>query len=208
LKHPTIEEKGIKSMGELKGWVINICTAVFFITAVEMILPDNSMKKYAKFVLGLILITVLINPIVALLNHGGSINTFLNKSIGLTDGQEISVNSSNSYNKVNVDATLTAFGKNIEELTKKSLKEKFKERDFSVKAKVAVNKDKYEVKALEVYVTDLNTNIEKIKRVEINTKSNLVNNKEIESEISEEVKSFLNQELKLAKEAINVYRSK
>nr|WP_307897887.1 stage III sporulation protein AF [Clostridium botulinum] len=29
-----------------------------------MILPNNSIKKYAKFVLGLILITVVINPII------------------------------------------------------------------------------------------------------------------------------------------------
>jgi stage III sporulation protein AF len=195
-------------MGELKGWVINICTAVFFITAIEMILPDNSMKKYAKLVLGLILITVLINPIVALLNHGGSMNTFLNKSIGLTDGQEISVNSNNNYNKVNVDVTLDAFKKNLEELTKKSLKEKFTERDFSVKAQVAFNKDKYEVKSLEVYVTDLKTNIEKVKTIEINTSNSLSGSKEIESEISDEVKKFLQQEMKLSKDSIKVYRTK
>ena len=46
----------------LKVWITSICTAIFFITAVEMILPDDSLKKYAKFVLGLILITVVISP--------------------------------------------------------------------------------------------------------------------------------------------------
>ncbi|MCD3297735.1 stage III sporulation protein AF, partial [Clostridium botulinum] len=46
----------------IRQWVISIATAIFFITAVEMILPNNSIKKYAKFVLGLILITVVINP--------------------------------------------------------------------------------------------------------------------------------------------------
>lgn len=48
----------------LRAWIVNISTVVLFITAVEMLLPDNSLKKYSKFVLGLILITVLINPLI------------------------------------------------------------------------------------------------------------------------------------------------
>lgn len=194
-------------MGELKGWIINICTAVFFITAVEMILPDNNMKKYAKFVLGLILITVLINPIVLLLNHGDNINTFLNKSIGLIDEQDISVNS-REYTKVKVDATLEAFKKNLEDSTKKSLTEKFTDRDFSVNARVGFDKDKYEIRTLEITVYGLGNKVETIKKVEINTSSSLENKNKNESEMSDEIKAFLNQELKLSKDIIYVYKGK
>ena len=58
----------------LKVWVTNITIAIFFITAVEMILPDNSMRKYAKFVLGLMLIVVIINPIMKIFDKDFNFN--------------------------------------------------------------------------------------------------------------------------------------
>ncbi len=60
----------------LKVWVTNITIAIFFITAVEMILPDNSMKKYAKFVLGLLLIVVIINPIIKIFDKDFNISAY------------------------------------------------------------------------------------------------------------------------------------
>jgi stage III sporulation protein AF len=194
-------------MGELKGWIVNVCTAVFFITAVEMVLPDNNMKKYSKFVLGLILITVLINPIVVVLNHGKDMSTFLNKSIGLIDDRDINV-TSKDYKNVNVDATLQAFKKNLEESTKKRLEEKFSENDFSVNAKVQFNKDKYEIKQLEILVNGSGKKVETVKKVEINTSSNLKDTNKSISEMSDTVKSFLSQELKVSKDQIYVYKEK
>ncbi len=54
----------------LNKFVITLVTILIFITAVEMIAPDNSMKKYLKFVLGLILITVILNPILTIILNG------------------------------------------------------------------------------------------------------------------------------------------
>ena len=51
-------------MEYLNNFVITLVATIIFMTAVEIIAPDNSMKKYIKFVLGLILISVMINPII------------------------------------------------------------------------------------------------------------------------------------------------
>ena len=51
-------------MDYINNFVITLVATMIFMTAVEIISPDNSMKKYIKFVLGLILISVMINPIV------------------------------------------------------------------------------------------------------------------------------------------------
>ena len=64
----------------LKVWVTNITIAIFFITAVEMILPDNNMKKYAKFVLGLMLIVVIINPIIKIFDKDFDLNSYSSKA--------------------------------------------------------------------------------------------------------------------------------
>ena len=55
----------IEALGK---WIVTICVAIFFATAVQMILPDNSLKKYCNFVLGLIVFVVMISPIVNLFN--------------------------------------------------------------------------------------------------------------------------------------------
>ena len=57
-------------MEEIKGFVITLVTMLILMTAIEFIAPDNNMKKYLKFVLGLILISVMLSPIISLFSKG------------------------------------------------------------------------------------------------------------------------------------------
>ena len=54
----------------LKGLVTTLTSMLVFIGAIEIIAPDNKMKKYIKFILGLILITVILNPILNFISNG------------------------------------------------------------------------------------------------------------------------------------------
>ena len=56
----------------IKGFITTLVTTLIFITAIELVGPDNSMKKYLKFVMGLILVAVLLNPIVKFFTEGGT----------------------------------------------------------------------------------------------------------------------------------------
>jgi stage III sporulation protein AF len=192
-------------MGEFKGWIVNICTAVFFITAVEMILPDNSMKKYAKFVLGLILITVLINPLVVLLNDGNTVNTFLNRSIGVIASTESSVKGAN-YREKSMEATLQVFKTNLEKACKEKLKEKYVKGQYDVKAEVAYDEEKeeYQIISLEILVSS--GKVEKVRKVQIKPSNSSRDTTKIESEMSGEIKEFLSSELKIQKDLIAVYK--
>ena len=51
-------------MEYLNNFIITLVATMIFMTSIEIIAPDNSMKKYIKFVLGLILISAMINPII------------------------------------------------------------------------------------------------------------------------------------------------
>lgn len=192
-------------MGEFKSWIINICTAVFFITAVEMILPDNSMKKYAKFVLGLILITVLINPLVVLLNDGSTVNSFLNRSIEVIASTENSVETAN-YVEKSMEATLQAFKSNVEKVCKEKLKEKYEKGQYDVHAKVTYDEEKeeFQIKSLEVSVNS--GKVEKIRKVQIKPSNTTGNDTRVESEMSKEIKEFLSSELEIPKKIIAVYK--
>lgn len=55
-------------MSFLTGWVTNIIIFIILATIMDMLLPNTAMRKYAKMVIGLLLITVLLSPIFKLLS--------------------------------------------------------------------------------------------------------------------------------------------
>ncbi|MEW5551832.1 stage III sporulation protein AF [Peribacillus frigoritolerans] len=55
-------------MSFLAGWVSNIIIFVLLATVIDMLLPNSALQKYAKMVIGLLLIAIIITPILGLFN--------------------------------------------------------------------------------------------------------------------------------------------
>ncbi|MCK2003388.1 stage III sporulation protein AF [[Brevibacterium] frigoritolerans] len=55
-------------MSFLAGWVSNIIIFVLLATVIDMLLPNSALQKYAKMVIGLLLIVIIITPILGLFN--------------------------------------------------------------------------------------------------------------------------------------------
>lgn len=192
-------------METFKGWITNVCTAVFFITAVEMILPDNKMKKYAKFVLGLILITVLINPLVMYLNKGDDISTFINQSNNIFSNISTEMDSQ-KYKSQSIENTLNVFRQNIENLCEEKLKKEYAKGNYKVKAEVNYDEknEEFTIKGISIGVS--NGSIEKVQKVEIKANSEHSSSGRVPSEMSKEIKEYLSKELQLSKDIISVYK--
>lgn len=189
-----------------KGWITNVCTAVFFITAVEMILPDNKIKKYAKFVLGLILITVLINPLVMYLNKGADISTYINQSNDIFTSGNIGMESQEYKNK-SIDDTLNVFRQNLEKLCEEKLREKYAKGTYKVKAEVDYNEKKEEFLIKSISIGVNSGNIEKVQKIEVKANSDHSSSSgKVESEMSREIKNYLSEELELSRDIISVYK--
>lgn len=193
----------------LKNIVITLVTILIFISAVELISPNNKMKKYIQFILGLILVTVILNPILQFISNG-------DKSIidGIQTYEEVF---SKNENKVDLDnkktfksdvdkgdarkkAFIINFNKNCEDL----LKNQYKNMTFKSEIDCDVN------------FTDITLNVKKIKigvsENKINKIKKIVINKEVESSKNEENKeyteiiNFVSSELNIPKEKIAVYK--
>lgn len=52
----------------LTGWITNIILFVLLATVIDMLLPSSAMQKYAKMVIGLLLIAIIISPVLSLFN--------------------------------------------------------------------------------------------------------------------------------------------
>lgn len=166
----------------IKSWIINIGCTIFFITAVEMILPDNSMKKYSKFVLGLILITVIINPVLYLLYDGGLNNSsYVNKVYDELQTNN-SVNNVQRYKQQNIDATLKVFQDNLKVSCEKILRDKFPDYNFYPEILAEYNKENSQFQIKEMTIK---TNYTK----------------------EEDIRAFLSKELSVPKNCIKVSRN-
>lgn len=194
-------------METLKEFVITLVTTMILITAVELIAPDNSMKKYLKFVLGLILIVVILNPILKFFNIG---ENELKNSIG---SYEKKLKEKESDNDINVDSNKLreeSFKNNFNKNCENMLKNEFKDMEF--KCEVDCNVDfkgvKFDISSINVYIKDKKVKkVVNVEKVEIDT-SKESKKKENKNEEYKDVVNFLKSELEISENKINIYKMK
>ncbi|MBS5938951.1 stage III sporulation protein AF [Clostridium sp.] len=191
-------------MEEIKGFVITLVTMLILISAIELISPENSMKKYIRFVLGCILIAVMISPLINFLGDGEELLVSKIDSFLSMPKEETEVSSSFEESK---DTRSEVVLNNIEYNLNRLLKEQYSDSDFKVKIQGDIDMDniEYSIEKIEVGVKDKGIlNIEKIvineeESTEVSTNSENVKNKH-------EIIGFLKDTLKISEDKISVYR--
>ena len=195
----------------LKNIVITLVTILIFISAVELISPNNKMKKYIQFVLGLILVTVILNPILQFVSNG-------DKSVldGIQSYEQVFAKKENKINLDNTktfendetkgDANKKAFIINFNKNCDNLLKNKYENMTF--KSDIDCDVD----------FTNINLNVKKLKigvgENKINQIRKIVINNDVKSSAKEENKEyteivdFVSSELNIPKEKIEVYQVK
>ena len=190
----------------LKVWVTNITVAIFFITAIEMILPDNNMKKYAKFVLGLMLIVVIINPIIKLFNKDFNFSSYSNKATSYMESNTV-VTDVKKYKEINLVNTTNNFKENLEKQCIANLDEAYPEQQYNADI-VIIYDDKngvFNIKKVEIGIVD--KGVEKIRKIEINTKSvNAAKGNILKGEQGDKIKRLLSNKFKISGNIITVYK--
>ncbi len=189
----------------IKEWIISICTMIVLMTAIEIILPNNKLKKYCKFVMGLILMLVIINPIISVLKPSSAIS--INFDEFSYDFQERDSYEYEKYRDKNIDSTLKIFKKNIEKECLKSLNNEFPNTEFSVDIDVSYNDldGMFKIDEISVGVNG-NSNVKRIKPVVITKNKSLKN--ENENNIDEDIlkiRKKIGKLLDLEEKMVKVY---
>ena len=189
-------------MEYIKNFIIALVTTIIFITTVEIIAPDKPIKKYIKFVLNLILISVLLNPIVYLFTKGEA------EIIGGIEKYEKILSQGNDSNnsKAIKDKREEAFKDNLNKNCEMLLQEKFDDKKFEcdVICTIDLENMKYNIEKVNVGVKD--NKIKLIEKINIDTnKSKEVISSKEEVEGSEDIIQYLTEELSVSREKIDVY---
>lgn len=195
----------IEALGK---WIVTICVAVFFATAVQMILPDNSLKKYCNFVLGLIVFVVMITPIVNFLSRDVPIDKLIEKSTLEVFSSDSSMDYE-EFRKSNIGTTLEVFKENLEKQCAKDLKEQFNGDDYKVNADVSYDTENslYIINSIEIGMD--NSSVDRIKEVVIGEEEAVTVHSQEEDlgEDATKVKNFISSHYDIDNEKIYIYKS-
>lgn len=190
-------------MEYINNFVITLVATMIFMTAVEIISPDNSMKKYIKFVLGLILISVMINPIVKFFTGGEQelVNTIKSYESMFYEG--ITSENEDSISKSQIESFKNNLNSNCDSL----LKEEFSDKDFksNVECEIDLENMTYSIESLEVGVKDWGIKLVDSIKIDINEESEQAVSNDGTVENEEEIKNYLSEVFKIPTDKIKLY---
>ena len=191
-------------MEYLNNFIITLVATMIFMTSIEIIAPDNSMKKYIKFVLGLILISVMINPIIKFFTGGEQ--EVINRIKRYEDMLNLGVTNEGESKEV-IEKQKEAFKSNLNSNCDNLLKEKFSDKDFKsdIKCNINLSDMTYSIDSLEVGVRENGIRLVDKIRINVNDESEeaVSNNEKIDNE--EEIKHYLSELFKIPIEKIKLY---
>lgn len=104
-----------------RAWSKGIVVAVIIATIIEMILPDNTSKKYIKIIIGIFIVYTIISPVINQftgedISEYIEVNEFIETSSNAVESNEISQSTTSSIKKI--------YTQNLENDLKTKLKEK------------------------------------------------------------------------------------
>lgn len=105
----------------LKKWIISVVTMVIFMALIDLILPENNIKKYARFVTGLLVIVTILNPVFKLFAGNESIETYITQYSDAFDTNSSYTNTKETQSSVE-EKTREVFKENL----KKEIESKIK----------------------------------------------------------------------------------
>jgi len=191
-------------MEYLNNFIITLVATMIFMTSIEIIAPDNSMKKYIKFVLGLILISVMINPIIKFFTGGEQ--EVINRIKRYEDMLNLGVTNEGESKEV-IEKQKGAFKSNLNSNCDNLLKEKFSDKNFKsdIKCNINLSDMTYSIDSLEVGVRENGIRLVDKIRINVNDESEeaVSNNEKIDNE--EEIKNYLSELFKIPIEKIKLY---
>ena len=189
-------------MEYIKSFIETLVTIIILFSAIELISPNNSMKKYIKFVLGLILIVVMLSPIIDF----------------FTEGEDKIVSTIKEYENILSKDTKTSsdvavsnevedvFAENLNKNSANELAEAFPDYTFvcNIDCNIDLSNYSYNISHAKIGIsTGKIQDVEKIEKVEISN-DNQTESK-VYSDDEQKIVSYVSNMLGVSEEKIEIY---
>lgn len=188
----------------LKGWITNITVVMIFIMLLDMIMPNNNMKRFVKVIMGLLIILVIIKPFIMAKNLGAEFQQSMEQAEAFIeqsndeDGNDVVLV---FQNNAALNIYKQKLSEKVVEIVKANQETENSDIQVTVDIENDINKEDFgAIKGLQVYVDnsgDGAVQASGIQPVKINTKT-VINKKQAEYNLNN---SKLSQDLRLQIEA-------
>lgn len=194
-----------------RAWSKGIVVAVIIATIIEMILPDNTSKKYIKIIIGIFIVYTIISPVINQftgedISEYIKVNEVIETSSDVVESNEISKNTTSSIKKI--------YTQNLEN----DLKTKLKAKGY-VAGSVSINisnDESYNIEKIDIKIDEktavakeqkqTKTIVDNIKSVKIKIENNNSQNNEIINENDKnEIKEYIKTTYEVDINKINIY---
>ncbi|PSA99711.1 stage III sporulation protein AF [Bacillus halotolerans] len=196
-------------MSFLTEWLTSIVLFILFAIVIDMLLPSSSMQKYAKMVVSLLLIVVMLTPIFKLFKTDPEvIFEYLTKN-GQSESAEIK-NQINSK-KIEIQASQRAYI--LEEMAvqlKKKAEEMFSHDEYKVdQIKITAGEkvdSEEDIKTISVYMAPSSEKtVQTVAPIDINTDQAYVTKEKVEQKEAKQIETKLADIWEIGSEKITVH---
>jgi stage III sporulation protein AF len=198
-------------MDFIKEWVTNIILFILLATVIDMLLPNSSMQKYTKMVMGLLLIAIILTPIFKLISR--DFDTTLANIPSMQTPGEKNMKNSIEMKKKEIQASQHAYilqtmAVQLKEDVSKELMKQYGMEISNIDISINEKSDQefpgnlQKVTVLLKPAESLGETVEAIKTVDINTKTPLPS-KGSAAKI-EKIAAFLSEKWNVTKKTVEV----
>lgn len=151
------------------GWISTIAVTIIFAAFIEMLMPDNKMKKYIKLVLGLLIMAVILEPVLKYINKNYSLSGYSFKYSNIMDSSYIK-QESETYSQKQQDSVVRLYKQNLEDKMADGIKNLISGKDVSVSVEIVEdikNQNFGEIKKATVTLKDSIKKVDKVDKVQL-----------------------------------------
>lgn len=159
-------------MDILNKWIYTIAAVVVFVTFIEILMPNSSLKKYTKLILGLLVMTVILQPVFSLLNGGFSLSNDSFKYQNQLDSFYIK-SQADKYDEKKALEITKLYKENLKNQIVQQVKKEIGdiEVDTSVEIVEDINSDTYgQINKIIITIGTRSKSIEKVEKVIVSTR--------------------------------------
>ncbi|QXM06017.1 stage III sporulation protein AF [Crassaminicella indica] len=196
----------------LKSWILNIVTVVIFISIMEFILPNSSMKKYIKMIVGLLVMLVIINPILEFMHERVQLEEDIFKTSSAINKRELALNL-DQFKGTQQKQIIAIYKNNIEKHIKDQIEFNNKVHVLSINSNIEENIESKEfgnIKNLNILLSKYEdkqpqTGIQPVSNIVINVNKNKEKVKITKNEsITKKIKEYISKQYGLEEDRINI----
>lgn len=184
----------------IKNWIIQVLVTVIFMVLVDMVLPNNNFKKYAKLATGLIVMITIITPVFKLFDRGIDVEGKIENYITTFQEKKSNIDRNKIEQDVN-KKTVEAYKEKLKGAIEQSIYNKTGKK-YTV-TDIAIVEDTFsynfsEVKNIKIMKSPVEGSIKTVDRVTIG-KGNAAND---EAPIDKDVLKVLKNEFNINSDAV------